>query len=263
MNEGAARVPPGPRRHPAGGRGDHGRARPAPARAHRRPAALRPRLDRRRAIAAIRAAKARGLRGHLRHGPALSRAQRARGRGLPHLRQGLAAAARRGRPARGGRRRCADGTIDVIASDHCPQDQDSKRLPFAQAACGVIGVADHAAGAPAAGARGRARPARRCCARMTEAPARHPGPRRRAAAPRARPADLVLFDPDAPWKITEASLQEPVQEHRLRGPAGRGPGAAHAGRRPHHLPAGDAEPLRGRGAGRASLRPGRRGGGSA
>ena len=33
-----------------------------------------------------------------------------------------------------------DGTIDVIASDHCPQDQDSKRLPFAQAACGVIGV---------------------------------------------------------------------------------------------------------------------------
>ena len=28
----------------------------------------------------------------------------------------------------------------MIASDHCPQDQDSKRLPFAQAACGVIGV---------------------------------------------------------------------------------------------------------------------------
>ncbi|PWC32317.1 dihydroorotase [Azospirillum sp. TSO35-2] len=34
----------------------------------------------------------------------------------------------------------ADGTIDAIASDHVPQDQDQKRLPFAQAACGVIGL---------------------------------------------------------------------------------------------------------------------------
>ncbi len=41
-----------------------------------------------------------------------------------------------------------DGTIDVIASDHCPQDQDSKRLPFAQAEFGVVGR-DHAAGLPA------------------------------------------------------------------------------------------------------------------
>lgn len=34
----------------------------------------------------------------------------------------------------------ADGTIDVIASDHTPQDQDHKRLPFAQAHFGVIGL---------------------------------------------------------------------------------------------------------------------------
>ena len=33
-----------------------------------------------------------------------------------------------------------DGTIEVIASDHDPQDQDSKRLPFAAAASGVIGI---------------------------------------------------------------------------------------------------------------------------
>ena len=33
-----------------------------------------------------------------------------------------------------------DGTIDVIASDHCPQDEDSKRLPFAQAEFGVVGL---------------------------------------------------------------------------------------------------------------------------
>ena len=32
-----------------------------------------------------------------------------------------------------------DGTIDAIVSDHCPQDQDSKRVPFAQAANGAVG----------------------------------------------------------------------------------------------------------------------------
>src|SRR5436309_1349599 len=32
----------------------------------------------------------------------------------------------------------ADGTIDAIASDHAPWDQDSKRLPFSSAACGIV-----------------------------------------------------------------------------------------------------------------------------
>ncbi len=34
----------------------------------------------------------------------------------------------------------ADGTIDVIASDHAPQDRDSKLLPFGVAACGYSGL---------------------------------------------------------------------------------------------------------------------------
>ena len=33
-----------------------------------------------------------------------------------------------------------DGTIDAIASDHAPQDEEAKRLPFAQAAFGGIGL---------------------------------------------------------------------------------------------------------------------------
>ena len=33
-----------------------------------------------------------------------------------------------------------DDTIDCIASDHSPQDQDSKRLPLPLAACGMIGL---------------------------------------------------------------------------------------------------------------------------
>jgi dihydroorotase len=34
----------------------------------------------------------------------------------------------------------ADATIDAIASDHSPHDQDSKRLPFASAASGIVGL---------------------------------------------------------------------------------------------------------------------------
>ena len=33
-----------------------------------------------------------------------------------------------------------DGTIDVIASDHSPHDQESKRIPFSQAEPGMVGV---------------------------------------------------------------------------------------------------------------------------
>ncbi len=33
-----------------------------------------------------------------------------------------------------------DGTIDAIASDHCPQDEESKRLPFSEAAPGGVGL---------------------------------------------------------------------------------------------------------------------------
>ena len=34
----------------------------------------------------------------------------------------------------------ADGTIDVIVSSHDPQSADTKRLPFAEAAFGAIGL---------------------------------------------------------------------------------------------------------------------------
>ena len=35
----------------------------------------------------------------------------------------------------------ADGTIDAIASDHQPRDADDKRLPFALASAGGVGLA--------------------------------------------------------------------------------------------------------------------------
>ena len=47
----------------------------------------------------------------------------------------------------------AAGLIDVIVSDHDPQDVETKRLPFGEAAAGAIGRRDDAFGGPAAGRR--------------------------------------------------------------------------------------------------------------
>jgi len=93
----------------------------------------------------------------------------------------------------------ADGTIDAIASDHNPQDQDSKRLPFSAAADGIAGLETlfslsldlvHAGRLSLPDALDR----------LTTGPADILGLRAgRLAA--GMPADLVVFDPDARWTI--------------------------------------------------------------
>jgi len=93
----------------------------------------------------------------------------------------------------------ADGTIDCVASDHAPHDQESKRVPFIQAAPGVIGLETllplvlelHHKGEASLLALLR---------RVTAAPAdllRLPQGR----LARGAPADLVLFDLDRPNRI--------------------------------------------------------------
>jgi dihydroorotase len=97
-----------------------------------------------------------------------------------------------------------DGTIDAIASDHCPQDQDSKRLPFASAEFGVIGVETMLAVALRLVHEGGLT-LLELLRKLSLAPATllglNAGRLRKGA-----PADLVLLDPDAPWKVTEAGL---------------------------------------------------------
>jgi dihydroorotase len=94
-----------------------------------------------------------------------------------------------------------DGTIDVIASDHAPHDQDAKRQPFTHAAFGMIGletllcitlelVHNKHLSLPAA------------LAKMTQAPAAILGLTAGRLAKGAA-ADLLLFDPERPWKIAE------------------------------------------------------------
>jgi dihydroorotase len=98
-----------------------------------------------------------------------------------------------------------DGTIDAIASDHCPQDQDSKRLPFAQAAFGVVGVQTMLPVALRLVHEG-AMSLLDLLACVTIKPAALLG-LEAGRLMRGAPADLVLFDAEAPWKITESSLK--------------------------------------------------------
>jgi len=93
----------------------------------------------------------------------------------------------------------ADGTIDAIASDHAPHDQDSKRLPFAQAEYGIVGLETLLPLSLALVHKGRMS-LNALLACLTVRPAEILGlPLGRLA--KGAPADLVLFDPDRPWRI--------------------------------------------------------------
>jgi dihydroorotase len=93
----------------------------------------------------------------------------------------------------------ADGTIDAITSDHAPQDQETKRVPFAQAEHGVVGLETLLPLALALCHKKRLSLID-VLKKLTSAPAailRLPLGRIAKGAP----ADLVLFDPDRPWLV--------------------------------------------------------------
>jgi dihydroorotase len=93
----------------------------------------------------------------------------------------------------------ADGTVDVIVSSHDPHDVESKRLPFDLAASGVIGLETILPTAMDLLHGGHV-PLMRLLDALTARPADILGlPGGRLA--KGQPADLVLFDPDAPGRI--------------------------------------------------------------
>ncbi len=114
----------------------------------------------------------------------------------------------------------ADGTIDAIASDHAPQDQDRKRLPFAQAAFGVIGLETLFPLTLELVHKG-ALPLLKALACVTVRPAGILGlPLGRIA--RGAPADLVAFDLETPWRIDVArfrskSKNSPFEDRPVQG----------------------------------------------
>lgn len=98
----------------------------------------------------------------------------------------------------------ADGVIDIIASDHWGQDQEAKRLPFAQAEPGVVGVETLLPLALELYHKGEI-PLLDLLAKMTSNPARLLDLPSGALAVGA-PADLVLFDLDRPHMLSADAL---------------------------------------------------------
>jgi dihydroorotase len=95
----------------------------------------------------------------------------------------------------------ADGTIDCIASDHAPHDQDSKRVPFAQAAPGVIGL-ETLLPVSLELVHKKMLSMVELFRRLSLAPAILLGlPQGRLEV--GAPADLVLFDPNRAWVVDE------------------------------------------------------------
>ena len=93
-----------------------------------------------------------------------------------------------------------DGTIDAIASDHSPWDQDSKRLPFGSAAYGIVGL-ETLLPLSLELYHNHHLELLELVRRLTLKPAQILGlPVGRMA--QGAPADLVLFDPDSPWQIS-------------------------------------------------------------
>jgi dihydroorotase len=112
------------------------------------------------------------------------------------------------------------GLIDVIVSDHDPQDVETKRLPFAEAEAGAIGVETMLAASlrlVSAGQTSLPRLLRALSARPAEILGLPVG---RLAV--GAPADLIRFDPEAPFVLDPATLHSrcrntPFDEARLEG----------------------------------------------
>ena len=114
----------------------------------------------------------------------------------------------------------AAGLIDVVMSDHNPQDVETKRLPFAEAAPGAIGLETMLS----AGLR-LVHPARSQLTALLRAMSTRPaellglpGGSLRAGAP----ADVIVVDPDMPWVLDPAELKSkckntPFDEARMTG----------------------------------------------
>jgi len=113
-----------------------------------------------------------------------------------------------------------DGTIDAIVSDHRPQDQDSKRVPFAQAEPGGVGL-ETLLPVSLELVHNRHLSLPQLFRLLSSAPARLFGlPGGKLA--KGAPADLVLFDSDYAWKVDGDELwsktkNSPFDERPVQG----------------------------------------------
>jgi dihydroorotase len=98
----------------------------------------------------------------------------------------------------------ADGTIDVICSDHTPVDDDGKQLPFGEAEPGATGL-ELLLPLTLKWAMAERIPLAAALARITAAPAAVLGIDAGHLTP-GQPADVCIFDPDAHWVVEPKAL---------------------------------------------------------
>lgn len=133
-----------------------------------------------------------------------------------------------------------EGLIDVLCSMHTPQDEESKRLPYEEAAAGAVGLETLL---PAAMRLYHAEAM--TLAELFRVMALNPAQRLGLEGGRltaGAPADLVLFDPDAPFVLDRFTLQSKSKNTPFDGARmqGRVKGTWVGGRRVFPLPT--AEP---------------------
>ena len=109
----------------------------------------------------------------------------------------------------------ADGTIDAIASDHTPRDEESKRLPFAQADPGGIGLNTLLSVSLELYHNGHLS-LLEVLKLVTSAPAGLMG-LPAGSLKEGAPADLLLFDPDEGWKVDADKLAGKAQNSPFDG----------------------------------------------
>jgi dihydroorotase len=114
----------------------------------------------------------------------------------------------------------AEGLIDVIVSDHNPQDVETKRLPFSEAEYGAIGLETMLSAGLRLVHSGEV-PLARLLSAMSSRPAEILGlPQGRLKV--GAPADLIRFDPDEPYvldpmKLHSRSKNTPFDDAKMQG----------------------------------------------
>ena len=112
------------------------------------------------------------------------------------------------------------GLIDVICSMHTPADEESKRLPYEEAASGAVGLETLLPAALRLYHAGHL-----SLPQLFRAMALNPAKRLglpQGRLPEGAPADLVLFDPDAPFvldrfKLRSKSKNTPFDTAKMEG----------------------------------------------
>ena len=94
----------------------------------------------------------------------------------------------------------ADGTLEMIATDHAPHTPDEKSVPLADAPFGVVGLETSLAASLTTLHHEEGLPLATVIERLSAAPRRVFGLEPVTLAP-GSPADLVTFDPDAEWTV--------------------------------------------------------------